>query len=342
MINDRKLLLWLTAVTILLALIVIVLGAYTRLSDAGLGCPDWPGCYGQLVIPDNQDFATQAGEMYPDRPFEEGKAWKEMVHRYAAGGLGILILLSAVIAWKNRKNPEIPFWIPMILLALVIFQALLGMWTVTLLLKPIIVMGHLLGGMTLLLLLVWLFLKLYHQPPQSNVTAPSYRWAILVLLILYIQISLGGWTSANYAALACPDLPQCQGEWMPPMDFREGFMLWRGLGVDYEYGVLEPDARTAIHFSHRIGAIITLLVICLAGLRCMQVMNERIKNSAGVMLTLLFIQFGLGVANILLTLPISVATAHNGVAALLLASVGALLFYSRHASLPREARQMRT
>jgi cytochrome c oxidase assembly protein subunit 15 len=339
MINTRTFMLWLTALTAVIALIVIVLGAYTRLSHAGLGCPDWPGCYGRLIIPEDQSYIDEANNMFPDRPLETGKAWKEMVHRYAAGALGLLILTIAMIAWKGRKDPDKPFWIPMMLLALVIFQALLGMWTVTLLLKPIIVMGHLLGGMSLLLLLVWLFLSQYYQPlhrkATAGVTAPSYSWAILVLLILYLQISLGGWTSANYAALACPDLPQCQGQWMPPMDFQEGFLLWRGLGVDYEYGVLDPDARTAIHFSHRIGAIITLLVISLAALRCLQVMNQRIKNSARVVLILLFIQFGLGIANILFTLPIYVATAHNGMAALLLASIGVLLFFSRHATLPQ-------
>ena len=339
MLNTRKLLLTLISLTTLLALVVIVLGAYTRLSDAGLGCPDWPGCYGRMLIPEGQDFMAEANELYPDRPLEAGKAWKEMVHRYAAGGLGFLILLIAIVALKDRKNPDTPFWAPMILLALVIFQALLGMWTVTLLLKPIIVMGHLLGGMTLLLLLVWLFLSLYYQPSRNATNtamkAPSYSWAVLALVILYIQISLGGWTSANYAALACPDLPQCQGEWLPPMDFQEGFLLWRGLGVDYEYGVLDPPARTAIHFSHRVGAVITLLLISLVCLRCLQVMNERIKNSARVVLTLLFIQFGLGMANIIFTLPINVATAHNGVAALLLAATGVLLFYSRYATLPQ-------
>ena len=337
--NKRKLLLSLISVTTLLALVVIVLGAYTRLSDAGLGCPDWPGCYGRLIIPEDQEFIVEANELYPERPLEAGKAWKEMVHRYAAGALGLLILALAVIAWRDRKDPETPFWIPMVLLALVVFQALLGMWTVTLLLKPVIVMGHLLGGMTLLLLLVWLFLLQYYRPSgnvtSAGVTAPSYSWAIFALFILYLQISLGGWTSANYAALACPDLPQCQGQWLPPMNFQEGFLLWRGLGVDYEYGVLEPDARTAIHFSHRIGAVITLLLISLVSLRCLQVLNHRIRNAAKAVLTLLFIQFGLGVANILFTLPISVATAHNGVAALLLAATGTLLFYSRYATLPR-------
>lgn len=337
--NKRTLLLSLTAATTLLALVVIVLGAYTRLSDAGLGCPDWPGCYGRMIIPEGQGFVDEANELYPERPLETGKAWKEMVHRYAAGGLGLLILILAALAWKDRKDPDTPFWIPMTLLALVIFQALLGMWTVTLLLKPVIVMGHLLGGMTLLLLLVWLFLMQYYQPSRTatnaRISAPSYPWAILALLILYLQISLGGWTSANYAALACPDLPQCQGQWLPPMDFQEGFLLWRGLGVDYEYGVLAPDARTAIHFSHRIGAIITLLVISLASLRCLQVMNQRIKNSARAVLTLLFVQFGLGIANIIYTIPIAIATAHNGVAALLLVSIGILLFYSRYATLPR-------
>jgi heme a synthase len=331
--HSDRLFLYMNSITIALALIVIVLGAYARLSDAGLGCPDWPGCYGRLVVPADESTIEHANQLYPERPLEQGKAWKEMLHRYAAGCLGLLILLMSVLAWKNRGQPGQPFWLPMILLGLVIFQALLGMWTVTLLLKPIIVIGHLLGGMTILLLLVWQLLShLYWKQPEADkaLHGRMYPWALLALIIAYMQISLGGWTSANYAALACPDLPLCQGAWWPQMDFKEGFIPWRGLGVDYEYGVLNTDARTAIHVSHRIGALLTLFAVGIIALSSMKDRDQRIRNAAIAAATILVVQFGLGVANVLFVVPISVAVAHNGVAALLLASLGALLFFNKN------------
>lgn len=324
---------YLTGATILLALIVIVLGAYTRLSDAGLGCPDWPGCYGRMLVPAETAGIAAANSLYPDRPLEHGKAWKEMVHRYAAGALGLLILAMSVIAWKRRRLPDQPLWLPLGLLALVIFQALLGMWTVTLLLKPIIVMGHLLGGMTILLLLVWLLLsQLYKGGNTGAGRGRMFPLALAALAIIYLQISLGGWTSANYAALVCPDLPTCQGEWWPDMDFGEAYVPWRGLGTDYEFGVLHTDARTAIHVSHRIGAVLTLLAVGAISFAAMRDESARVRKAAYALLSLLLIQFSLGIANILLVVPIGVAVAHNGVAALLLACAGVLLFHARRHS----------
>ncbi|OGT82581.1 MAG: cytochrome B [Gammaproteobacteria bacterium RIFCSPLOWO2_02_FULL_52_10] len=317
----------------LLAFVVVVLGAYTRLSDAGLGCPDWPGCYGNVMVPDVQEEIDQSNEIYMSRPLEAGKAWKEMVHRYAAGTLGILILVIAILAWRARSQPGQQLTVPLLLVGLVIFQALLGMWTVTLLLKPIIVMGHLLGGMTILALLTWTYLKCRSGTPAIRTKQHPLRfWSLLGLIIVAVQISLGGWTGANYAALICPDLPVCQGQWWPPMDFSEGFIPWRGLGVNYEFGVLEGPARTAVHMSHRLGAVITLLVVAFIAVRSILDACLNVRRAGSILLALLIVQFSLGVANVLLTLPIMVAVAHNGVAALLLLSILTLVFHTRYAT----------
>jgi len=316
-------------------LVVIVLGAYTRLSNAGLGCPDWPGCYGRLVVPEEALHVEQANQLYPDRPLEQGKAWKEMVHRYAAGGLGLLILIMSIISFNQRRLAGKQRWTPFFLLGLVVFQALLGMWTVTLLLKPIVVMGHLLGGMTILLILVWQMLGL-QSAEQTKSYAPLSgnlgSWAVVGLAVVYMQISLGGWTSANYAALVCPDLPVCQGSWWPSMNFKEGFIPWRGLGVDYEFGVLDTAARTAVHVSHRMGAVITLIFVSLISLAAIKQSNIAVQRAGKVLLSVLLVQFSLGVANVAFKLPIAIAVFHNGVASLLLSAMGALLFYSHQAN----------
>ncbi|MDE0361196.1 MAG: COX15/CtaA family protein, partial [Rhodospirillaceae bacterium] len=198
----------------LLALLVVVIGAWVRLTDAGLGCPDWPGCYGQLIVTES---TREAAEAFPERPLDVGKAWREMIHRYLATGLGLLCLIMAGLAWANRRDPEQPTRLAYVLLALVIFQGLLGMWTVTLLLQPVIVMAHLLGGLATLGLLFWLgeWRRLLSsrgglRPPEHAVRTASpglARAGVTALLILVVQIALGGWTSANYAALACPDFP---------------------------------------------------------------------------------------------------------------------------------------
>ena len=225
-----------------LAFLVIVIGAYTRLSDAGLGCPDWPGCYGRILVPEEVAHVDAANAAYPERPLEQSKAWKEMGHRYVAGTLGLLILSICILAWLKTESVNARL-LGTALVLLVIFQALLGMWTVTLLLKPVIVMSHLLGGMTILGLLYWMLLR---QQGAATISPGRceprlFVWAITGLVILVLQILLGGWTSSNYAALACPDFPTCQGSLWPKMDFKEGFILWRGLGIDYEGGVLHAQ-----------------------------------------------------------------------------------------------------
>lgn len=307
-----------------IALIVIVLGAYTRLSDAGLGCPDWPGCYGHLDVPKTSDEVARANQLYPDRPVEAHKAWKEMIHRYFAGSLGVLIAILAVWAWRRRAELNTGVALPVFLVALVVFQALLGMWTVTLKVKPVIVMSHLLGGFATLSLL-WLFaIREGRRFVREAAAAPTLLrlWVGVALLVLIAQIALGGWTSTNYAALACTAFPQCHtGVWWPAMDFKEGFVLWRGLGIDYEFGVLENPARVAIHMTHRIGAIVTLLVVGLLGVLALRSGIATLRRIGAAILVLLAMQVGLGITNIVAALPLYVAVAHNAVGALLLLGV---------------------
>lgn len=304
-----------------LAFVVVVLGAYTRLSHAGLGCPDWPGCYGQLMVPDTEHAVTEKHYL-AQRPLEPEKGWKEMVHRYFAGTLGLVILALAVWAWLRRKSPGQPVWLPTLLVGLVVFQALLGMWTVTLQLKPIVVMSHLLGGMATLSLLWLLALRTRATRPALGRSAMRWRGlAAGALLVVVGQIALGGWTSSNYAALACPDFPTCQGSWLPETDFQEAFVLWRGLGVNYEFGVLDHPARTAIHLTHRAGAVITLLVVGLLAVSLLRSRDGHTAGHGGLIGAVLLVQLGLGIANVVLHLPLAVAVAHNAVAALLLLSL---------------------
>lgn len=247
---------------VLLALVVVVLGAWVRLSAAGLGCPDWPGCYGHLSAGSAAENVAAVNEAFPHRPFEYHKAIKEMVHRYFASGLGLLILLLAGLAIVNRQDPQQPVALPIALVALVIFQGLLGMWTVTLLLKPLIVVLHLIGGLSTLSLLAWLAMRPGEQAVLSQPATTNLRkLAGLGLAMLALQIVLGGWTSSNYAALACPDFPTCQNSYWPEMDVKDAFVLWRGLGIDYEGGVLDHPARVAIHFVHRLGAIAAAVIL---------------------------------------------------------------------------------
>lgn len=309
---------YIAAAACALAFVVVVLGAFVRLSDAGLGCPDWPGCYGHLDVPQTQSEIERANERYGDRPVEETKAWKEMVHRYAAGTLGLLVAALPALAWRRRRD-GVPMTLPVLLFVLVILQALLGMWTVTLLLKPLIVLAHLAGGLALMAGLAWLALS--HLGAGRRIAAPRWlhRYLLVGLGVVAVQIGLGGWTSTNYAALACPDFPTCQGQWWPEADFAAGFVPWHGLGIDYEGGILDGPARTAIHFTHRLGALVTAGLIGALALACAWPgRDRRLRAAGGALGVLLTIQIGLGIANVAWRLPLSVATAHNGGAALLL------------------------
>ncbi|PWG61954.1 COX15/CtaA family protein [Spiribacter halobius] len=304
-----------------LALCVIVLGAWVRLTDAGLGCPDWPGCYGLIDVPRTAEEIAAANAAFPERPVEVGKGWREMIHRYLAGILGLLILGLAVFAWRQRRRPGQPRRLPWIILGVVTFQAILGMWTVTWQLKPVVVMAHLLGGLLTLSLLWWQTLRSRPLPAAGRLGGrPQLRLLLAAGLTVAIgQIALGGWTSTNYAALACNEFPACSvGEWWPDdADFAEGFVLWRGLGVNYEFGVLDHPARVAIHLTHRLGAVVALIVLgALAWALWRAGGAGRVVGLA--LAGALVLQISLGVGNVVYSLPLPMAVAHNAGAALLL------------------------
>lgn len=307
----------LALIAVYLTFVVIVLGAWVRLTDAGLGCPDWPGCYGHLTWPQDESALARAEQVRPERNVDVGSAIREMVHRYAAGILGLIVLALAVLAWRRRQQPGQPVLLPIALLVLIIFQAALGAWTVTMLLKPAIVLAHLAGGMLTFSLLVWLYLKTRVRQARPNLPQRRLRWPLSIALgVLIVQILLGGWVSTNYAALSCPDFPTCMGQWWPEADFEEGFTLWRGVGVDYEGGILDHDARVAIHLSHRIGALFVVTVF--AWLLWQLFRTPGMGAPGTVLAVLLSVQISFGILNVVLGLPLWIAVAHNGMAALLL------------------------
>lgn len=304
---------YLTNVTIFLALSVIVLGAYTRLTDAGLGCPDWPGCYGLLHAPQHEQHIAEAQEKFPDAEIEPHKARNEMLHRYLAGFLGLCVL-AIFLACQFLKRYRV---LSGIILVVVIFQAALGMWTVTLNLLPLVVLGHLLGGFTLLTLLSLLRVEMR----ATDILVPEPRlgsllpFAYIVLGVLIIQIMLGGWTSTNYAAVVCYQLPFCEGDWLQRFSLQAALSMPLGHET-YEFGVLPYEARMSIHVMHRIGAITTFLVLggfCLwVWFRAVDMFLRRLAIAIGC---LLILQCCLGLINILAQLPLINAVAHNLVAA---------------------------
>jgi heme a synthase len=352
-----------------LALGVIVFGAFVRLSNAGLSCPDWPTCYGRATWPGAaQEVSEHAASAI--RPFETHKAWREQVHRMIAGLLGVLVLTLALVAARRRTRGvwqvvgaallvaiAIPLYmkgehvaasalavlgeaallvaawrwsnsdlsrVAVLTLAVIIFQALLGMWTVTWLLKPIVVMGHLLGGLTTFSLLVWMAWRATDIPIRLADAVVMRRWLIVGLVVLGLQIALGGWTSANYAALACGnDFPQCVGQWWPPHDFREGFVLWRGVGVDYEGGILDGQSRIAIQMAHRMMAAVVFVYMLWLALKLLR--TPGMRGWGGLLAALVVTQVALGIANVKLGLPLTIAVLHNAGAALLLFLLVSLL-----------------
>ena len=311
----------LTLVAAVLALCVVVLGAYVRLSDAGLGCPDWPGCYGALTVPESESAVQAAQTAYPNNIVHIGKAWKEMAHRYLAGTLGLIILSMVVSGWIAKREIKTTPWLPTFLVVFIGFQAALGMWTVTMLLKPAIVTSHLLGGMTSLGILVWLAHRHWGNFNAESHVAESHvsnglKLAIrFALVVLFMQIFLGGWTSTNYAALACTDFPTCHGVWLPEMNFKDAFHLFRELGQNADGGALTLASITAIQWVHRIGAAITLIYL---GILALNVLKYRQLKLLGMLLLLaLATQISLGIANLVLHLPVVLAVAHNLGAALL-------------------------
>jgi len=305
---------------VILALSVVVLGAYVRLTDAGLGCPDWPGCYGTLTVPQSEAAILQAQVAYPDSTVLVAKAWREMAHRYLAGTLGLIVLAIGLLGWRARTEIHVSAWTPTFLLLLISFQAMLGMWTVTMLLKPAIVSAHLLGGMATLGLLTWLAHRHWGHSSATIIRLGRLKTALRVaLLILFTQIFLGGWTSTNYAALACTDFPTCHGLWLPEMDFKDAFHLLRELGQSANGGVLSLAAITAIQWTHRVGAAVTFIYLGLLALNLLK--YWQLKQLAVTLLLVLCLQIGLGIANLVLHLPLVLAVAHNFTAGLLLIMV---------------------
>lgn len=306
---------WLAGFAIILTLGVITLGAYTRLTDAGLGCPDWPGCYGFLKVPQQEHHIAQAMQAFPDRPVHAEKAWNEMIHRYFAGTLGLLIAFIFISSWWRAAKPKL---LPSILVVLVIFQAALGMWTVTLNLLPLVVMGHLLGGFAILSLLALYWLKQQPKLPAQPELIGLKPLAGLAVIVLIIQIALGGWTAANYAALACIELPICEPGWLQRMDLVAAFDLHLGHD-DYEYGVMSAEARQTVHILHRFGALITVSVLAIFLWQLWQrAIQPRVRKLTLIAAILLACQFCLGLMNVVLHLPLANAVAHNVVAANLL------------------------
>ena len=328
----------LAVIAAITALAVIVLGAYVRLSHAGLGCPDWPGCYGHVTWPVEADEVARAAAAFPERPVETHKAWKEMAHRYLAGVLVLLVIVINVLSWRTEFREKGIRTLAAALLVLILFQAALGMWTVTLKLLPLVVMGHLMGGLTTFGLLLWLSWRSKEPGPgRGPASLAPYRFAILAgLVVLVAQLALGGWTSANYSALACPDFPTCHGSIWPDANYAEGFVLWREIGVDYEGGVLDMPARIAIHMAHRVGALITFVVLGILALRLIR--NRALRQDGMVLGALLLAQVVLGIQNVLLQLPLLNAVAHNGMGALLLAMMLWLTYRSALRPAPAPAR----
>lgn len=300
----------------MLALGVVVLGAYVRLTDAGLGCPDWPGCYGTLTVPQSEAAIASAQNAYPSNMIVVGKAWREMIHRYFAGTLGLIVLVIFVLGWKAKQEIKCSPWTPSFLLILIAFQAMLGMWTVTMLLKPAIVSSHLLGGMSTLAILTWLAHRHWGHYSATIVTTLRLKVAIRIgVLILFIQIFLGGWTSTNYAALACTDFPTCHGVFLPEMDFKDAFHMLRELGQGANGGALTLASITAIQWTHRFGALVTFIYL---GLLAFNILKYwQLKRLGVILLIVLCAQVSLGIANLLLHLPLVLAVAHNFTAGLL-------------------------
>ncbi len=308
-------------VTLFLTFDLIMFGAFTRLTDSGLGCPDWPGCYGHSNPVHAHEEISAAEAALPTGPVTVMKAWIEMLHRYLAMCIGVLIIAMMVIAWRRKWKTSgtdtqfLPAF-PTLLFGFVCLQGAFGAWTVTMKLQPIIVTIHLLLGMLLLALLTWLGGRQSNHPPISRAAAALRLPAMLATVLLVLQIALGGWVSSNYAALACTDFPLCQGALFPNMDFANGFTLWRDLGKTSQGEFLPFPALTAIHWTHRIFALIVVALVAWIALRAMKM--EGLYKTARWLLIMIAVQFALGAATVFLSLPLLLAVAHNGGAALLL------------------------
>jgi cytochrome c oxidase assembly protein subunit 15 len=294
------------------------LGAWTRLVDAGLGCPDWPGCYGFVVFPINEADIAIAESLYPEFPYDINKAIPEVVHRYFAATLGLFAIFLVYLSFKQNENKNIRLW-TIGLLIFICCQGIFGYLTVSLKLLPIIVTGHLFGGFTTLTLFFYIFLKSSNFEILNKMKIPNLKFiAGLAFFILIIQIFLGVWTSTNYASLACADFPTCQGSYLPEMDFKNGFNLNQEVGPNYLYGLLDNPSRVAVHYSHRVSAIFVTLIFLILMSKLWFTNAAPLASTLGI---LLITQISLGIINVVYVLPLYVAIAHNLVAATLLLTI---------------------
>lgn len=325
----------LITLSLLLAFVVVVLGAYTRLVDAGLGCPDWPTCYGHLWVPKTPAEVEAANLRFAHAPVEHDKTWPEQTHRIVAASLGLMFIAIVSVACylRFKKNRSVPVAHPVAMLALIICQGLFGMWTVTLLLWPQVVVAHLLGGFATASLLFLLALRMRGVRWQfDNLlivkrAAALKPYLYLLLAALVVQIFLGGWTAANYAAVACADFPKCHDQWWPQADFKQGFDVMQQVGPNYLGGQLDNHARTAIHLSHRLGALVFTALALLSIVKLWRVGAVQTQRAALVLMAALLGQLLLGVSNVVFALPLPVAVAHNACAAILLLVVIYIAFH---------------
>jgi cytochrome c oxidase assembly protein subunit 15 len=310
-----------------------MVGSFTRLTDSGLGCPDWPGCYGHSNPLSAGEQIQQAQTALPSGPVTRTKAWIEMAHRYFALAVGVLIVVLTVQAWRRAllgaATPRSP-WLTTAALLWVCVQGAFGALTVTMKLQPAIVTLHLLGGIVLLALLTWIALR--EAPVSKKTVAPRvHAVALIALAAVFIQIGLGGWVSSNYAVLACPDFPLCQGEFLPPMDFSHGFTWWRALGRTGEGELVPFQALVAIHWTHRMFAII---VVAAVGALVWQLWRHSgFSHLARGLLALIALQLLTGLSNVVLQWPLSLAVLHSGGAALLVALLVVILHRTSRKSL---------
>lgn len=319
---------YLTLSAVILSFFVVTIGAFTRLVDAGLGCPDWPGCYGHLWAPMTDEAISLANQVWPDAPVDHSIIWPEMLHRYVAGLLGLLILGIWWVTFRSRHLPGQPFKLPIAIGIIIIVQAAFGAWTVTLKLWPQVVTAHLLGGFTtsaLLLLLCWRLSG--WQPGARRVRAELLPVGLgfVTLGATVVQVALGGWTSSNYAALACPDFPTCQGYWLPPFEYARGFDVFQTVGPNYLGGQLDGEGRAAIHYVHRVGALgLTLLTVLFSW----RLFRAGLARLSILLVSVLAVQVALGIINVYWALPLWAATAHNAVALLFIWVLVTILYRS--------------
>jgi cytochrome c oxidase assembly protein subunit 15 len=310
----------LTGVTLFFTIDLILFGVFTRLTDSGLGCPDWPGCFGKVSPIGAHDYIAAAQASFPLGPVTFPKAWIEMIHRYLATGVGVMILVLAFWSWREREQTHVSVFWPIVTLIWVCIQGAFGALTVTMKLFPAIVTMHLLGGMILLALLrlQGVRYKMGHVPgglslPLLSIQPGTRRWLWVVFAAVWVQMALGGWVSTNYAALACRDFPTCQGSWWPYMDFSAGFQLWRELGMQRSGDSIPFEALTAIHFTHRLGAYVVFTLFVYLAWRFWRVEGK--ASHAWILLGLIAWQALSGVSIVLREWPILIALSHSGGAA---------------------------